>query len=274
MRISISNLSWDVSREAEVFDLLRRKEVYSIEIAPTKYFPSLENVTENDAEDLKKAMTKEGMSVHAFQALLYSKPDLTIFDDSDRRDATLKYLLQVGRIASWVGASKLVFGAPKNRRVPDGMNTDTALAIATEFFRKIAFHYQQMGVVMCIEPNPKEYSCNFGVRTSEAAGLVRAVESPAFRLLLDSGTMAMNDEDPYKAVQAHSELVEHVHAGEPKLMPVGFDETSHHKTLAKALADKGYSGFVAVEMLPPPNGLADIERSLDFAIKTYGYIET
>jgi sugar phosphate isomerase/epimerase len=274
MRISISNLAWETKEDASVFELLRKKSISSIEILPTRYFPNPLQATRQDAEHLKRYFTKEGVHVSSFQALLYGRPDLKLFGSPEERKSTREYLRHEAELASWLGAGRLVFGSPRNRQVPDGMDQDTALALATEFFRDLAESLHDIGVTICIEPNAVEYGCNFCVKTSAAAGLVRAVEHPSFRLHLDSGVMQLNDEDPAEIVMAHADIIDHVHASEPKLEAVGHGEANRHRILAKALANQSYGGYVSIEMLPPSDGLGGIEKSLDFTIKTYGYVDT
>jgi sugar phosphate isomerase/epimerase len=131
-----------------------------------------------------------------------------------------------------MGATRLVFGSPKNRD-RGTLNETQTMEIAVPFFRMLGERASELGVQFCLEPNPVGYACNFMTTTEGGAKVVRAVGNPGIRLHLDAGAMAMNGEDPAAEVARHHELVGYVHASEPNLATVGQGRVHH--ALAQAL---------------------------------------
>jgi len=52
----------------------------------------------------------------------------------------------------------------------------------------------QHGCVVLLEPNPKEYDCDFITSTPEAVRLVKLIDHPNLKVQLDLGTCFYNDE--------------------------------------------------------------------------------
>lgn len=94
------------------------------------------------------------------QALLFGRPDLTIFAKAEKRQETFTYLVETIELGSKLGAKVLVFGAPKNRKI-GGLNYEQTQEIAVEFFHKIGELAANLGINFCIEPNPQVYDCDF-----------------------------------------------------------------------------------------------------------------
>ena len=67
------------------------------------------------------------------QALLFGRPDLTIFNKSEPRQETFKYLVETIELSSKLGDKVLVFSAQKNRKV-GGLNDEQTQEIAVIFF--------------------------------------------------------------------------------------------------------------------------------------------
>ena len=121
---------------------------------------------------------------------------------------------------------------------------------------------------MCIEPNPRGYGCDFITTVDEAAELVRAVDSPGFRLHGDSGELLMNDEDVERVFGEHGSLLGHFHISEPFLGGFAAPQKAHRR-IAEALRGCGYDGVVSIEMKAQASGLAAVTEALRFARGTY-----
>lgn len=270
MKIAISNLAWNADEEEAVFALLRDRGLSSVEIAPAKFCPDILAATKEDALAQRARCAAAGVSVVAFQSLLFGHPELVLFAEAKTREATLAYLNKLAELASWLGAGPLVFGSPKNRRRPEGLEPPAARKIASEFFRAWSQRCHELGAVAALEPNAPDYGCNFMVTAAETAAVVQDTASPACRLNLDAGVMTMNGEDPARTVAEVADLIGHVHVSEPRLAPVNGQNAARHRALAAALRKNGYAGFVSIEMLPPPDGLPGLARALDFVGEIYG----
>ena len=128
---AVSNIGWNRHDDPAILDLLSRYHVTGIELAPSKVWSDLETVTEKDAEEYRAFLAGHGFVVPAFQAILFGCPDLQVFDP-DSHKALFARLELVARLASWMGAKILVFGAPKNRK-RNGREFTESFQFAAEF---------------------------------------------------------------------------------------------------------------------------------------------
>ncbi len=269
MKIAVSNIAWDESEEAAVLDLLDTYKVDGIEVAPTKLWKSPSDATIEDVAQYRDTIESRGRRIVALQALLYGQPDLHLFKSAAIRGKTLDYLAEIARIGGALGAGPLVFGSPKNRQRGD-MSLDAARSIAVEFLRECANVCEANDTILCIEPNPPAYDCDFATDTDETSALVREVDHPRIRLHLDSGAMALNGEDYRKSIEANLDILAHFHASEPYLAVIGTGAVDH-AAAAAALRESGYDGWVSIEMR---NGWTDpntdaVEQALEFVVATY-----
>ena len=269
MRLAISNIAWDVDQDKDVAGLLQRLHVEGVEVAPTKIWPKPLDATREELRRYRRFWESRGIQIVAFQALLFGRSDLTIFDSEQRRHATLDYLGGIISVARELGATALVFGSPKNRSI-GSLPADEAWAVAVEFFRRVGERAGEDSVAVCIEPNPPEYGCDFITNSREAVELVRAVGSAGFRVHIDAGALAMAGEQPDRALDHAFPYMHHFHISERHLKPIGTTGVDH-AACAKALADLGYRRWTSVEMRQPESGALDaIEEALGQAIDAYG----
>lgn len=269
MRIAISNIAWDVSDDEAVAALLRRYEVDAIDIAPGKYFPDPRQATPNDVSDVRHWWKSRGVEITGMQALLFGTTGLNLFGDTATRNAMLGHLDAVCRIGAGLGATRLVFGSPKNRD-RTGLGDAQAKTLAIDFFRRLGDIATNHGVQVCLEPNPSCYGANFMTTSVETAAIVSQVAHPAIRMQLDTGAITINSESAEQVIKAHASLIGHIHASEPNLVTLGDGGCDHH-TVGQALNATLPEQIVTIEMLAakqePP--LQAIERALQVAIRYY-----
>ena len=269
MRLAVSNIAWDTAEDEAVAALLRAHAVDAIDVAPGKYFPRPAAATDAEVARVRAWWADRGIEITGMQALLFGTQGLNVFGPPESQEALLAHLDAVCRIAAGLGATRLVFGSPKNRD-RSGLDDATADALAAQVFHRVGELARTHGVLICLEPNPARYGCNFLTRTDEAAAFVRRLGHPAIRLQLDTGALAINGEDPARAVTEHGELIGHVHLSEPDLVPLG-DGATPHATVAAALTWRDPARLVSIEMLatkdePHPSALA---RALAVAKRHY-----
>ncbi|MEX8517778.1 MAG: sugar phosphate isomerase/epimerase family protein [Leptothrix sp. (in: b-proteobacteria)] len=269
MRIAYSNIAWDVAEDDAVAALLIRHGIDAIDIAPGKYFPDLDHTTPEDAERVSSTWAARGIEITGMQALLFGTTRLNLFGSADVQEAMLRRLTAVCRVAGWLGAPRLVFGAPKNRD-RSGLDQARTLTIATDFFRRLGDVAAAHGVLICLEPNPDCYGCNFMTDTDETAAMVRRVAHPHVRMQLDTGAIAINHEDIDALLRDHAELVGHVHLSEPDLLPLG-DGSCDHAAASVAIARYLPDHLVSIEMRPTdgephPDSMA---RAIAVALRYY-----
>lgn len=269
MKLAISNLAWQIEEDEQIHCLLREMHVTGIEIAPTKYWPNPTLASNSEIEEVKSRFEAAGFLIPAAQALLFGHPELTLFEDEGTRNKTFDYLVALSHLCSTLGISTMVFGSPKNRQ-RYGMLLDLSMQIATDFFFHLAEKISSLNVTFCIEPNPKEYGCDFIVNSSEALSLVRHVDHPNFRLHLDTSAMFLNKEDPARIIPECLPYLQHLHISEPFLELIGNGQNSH-QSIAKSLHRSGYEGWMSIEMRSGllPSNCDAIHRAIDYTMETY-----
>ncbi len=238
MKIAISHIAWSPEEEIEMAHLLSSLGVNAVEVAPGRIAPTVES--------FRALWEENGVKISSMQALLFGKDDLLLFDSSEKRHQMLEYLSDVVEKAERIGASRLVFGSPKNRRRGE-KSLESVLPIAVGFFRSLGNIAKKHGVIICIEANPKDYGSDFILTTEEAAELVREVDSEGFGLHLDTGGIIINNEDCQSLVSAHSDIIKHVHISAPFLSPI-YEEKIPLQELIGSLKNVDYQGFLSIEM--------------------------
>ena len=271
MKLAVSNIAWDANADDAAAAVLVREGVGGIELAPTKWRAAPYDATATDVAELRKSWEDRGLPIVSLQSLLFGRPELQLLGGEPERRAMMDHLRRVADFAAAVGARRLVFGSPKNR-VRGERAVDDAMRMSADFFRALAPHARDRGVIFCIEANPPEYGCDFITRTSEAVELCRMVEDSSIRVNADVGGMILANENPEDTIARAAAFVAHVHASEPQLgLP---SSESAHQSAASALAQGNYSGWVSIEMrAPAPNNqIEGLERAIRFAKRAYAVV--
>ncbi len=269
MRLAVSNIAWPAAEHEAVLPALRRLGVTAVEVAPTKLFPDPSAVSPADVDAVRSWWGDQGFGVVAAQALLFGRPDLTLFDTPAVREQTLNYLARVLATCGRLGAGACVFGSPKNRRrgdLPEAEAHDTAVS----FFRRLAGHAADAGTTVVLEANPPRYGADFVTRAAEAVELVRAVDHPAFRLHLDTACMTLAGDAVRETFDAGFPLLGHFHVSEADLAAPGPGTAVGHAAFAAELSGHGYAGWVSLEMREPtPFGLDALVDAVRFVGEAY-----
>lgn len=264
MRLAASNLAWPRRDDEHAAEILGASGAAGVELAPTKVWPEPLEVAPAHVVAYRAFWQEHGLEIVALQAILHGHPELVLFGGPRARRALLARLAGMAALAELLGAAVLVFGAPANRRRGD-LSAEAALEGAAAFFREAGTLCADRGVVLCIEPNPPAYGCDFVTTVREGAEIVRLVDSPGVRLHLDSGAMTLAGERPTELVAALP-LLHHFHVSEPGLAAIGSGGVDH-AAFGRALADAGYDGWRSLEMLDA--GLEGLRRALSHGAACY-----
>ncbi|WP_018152507.1 sugar phosphate isomerase/epimerase family protein [Leeia oryzae] len=268
MRISISNIAWNPAEDEHVADILAERNIDAIDVAPTKYFPSLKAVSVNDLNVVRCWWEDRGIEIIGMQSLMFGMGNLNLFGVPDIQAEMLEYLKSVCDVGAGLGAKYLVFGSPKNR---DRLSyTDSqARTIAVDFFRRLGDFADSLNMIICLEPNPAIYGCNYLRNSMETAAVVRSVAHPAIRMQLDTGALQINKEDVGYTLLEYADIIGHVHLSEPNLICI--QDSDFHYVAGKLISEKLPEHIATIEMLNSndANGLANIEQALDIVIHNY-----
>lgn len=269
MRISISNIAWDVLEDEKIADLLLTYKVDAIDIAPGKYFPNPKEAQEKDIIQVRDYWQKKGIALTGMQSLLFGTQGLNVFGSETSQQAMLDHLSGIFRIAGMLGAKKLVFGSPKNRD-RSGLSDQEAEKQAVKFFRSLGDRALQHGVIICLEPNPVCYGTNFMTTSMETLHVVKLINHPAIKMQLDTGAIATNHEDINTVLNAAHPHIGHIHISEPNLAVIGSSNTNHHE-YHHAIMQSFHDPLVCIEMVATKDEshLASVEKALKFVNEIY-----
>lgn len=246
MKLAISNIAWQPHEDDAISNKMQELGVKGVEIAPTKNWLNPLEASDSEIARVRSFWESRGIRIVAMQALLFGRPDLVVFGTAEKRRETREYLAKIILLGQKLGAQVLVFGSPGNRRV-GGRAPSEIEAIATEFFYEMGEIAQRYGLVLCIEPNPPVYGCDFITTAVQGTAFVRKVNHPQFRLHLDTGAMTLSGEDIPSALRDCIGEVRHFHVSEPNLAPIGIGQVPH-EVFAKAIKDSGYPHWLSIEM--------------------------
>ena len=269
MKIAISNIAWQVEEEEAIAEIMQELDIKGVEIAPTKIWKSPLTAADGEIESYRNFWQSREIQIVAMQALLYGRPDLTIFQDAQKRRETFEYISGMIQLGSKLGARVLVFGSPKNRRIDD-LKLEEAGEIALSFFYDLGEVAAKHGVMFCIEPNPTAYNCNFITNSSQGLELVTKTNSEGFGLHLDAAGMTLSEEAIEPALKQSFSRLCHFHISEPYLGQVG-DGKVDHQTFANTLRSLNYENWTSIEMRAqsPESNRLHIIQALETATKYY-----
>ncbi len=264
MKLSISNIAWDASKDIEVYKLMEKHGFKGLEIAPTRFFADSPYERLSEAEKLAKKLKSDyNFEICSMQSILYGRTEV-IFENVENQRIITQYLFGAIDFAAAISCKNLVFGSPKNRC----LIKEEDYEVAVEFFRVLGEYASKKGTVMAIEANPSIYGTNFINFTKEAVEIVKDVNSMGFKVNLDFGTIVENREK-IEVIANYMEYINHIHISEPGLAPIS--QRDEHRELASLLREKLYNGFVSIEMKKgQDDSFSEIEKAMNYIAQVFG----
>lgn len=267
MNLAVSNIAWAPSDRDAAYAILKAAGVRGLEIAPGLFFDGADDAfapTETEAAPRLEAMRRAGLELVSMQSLLFGVEGAALFEGERGLERLRAGMDRAIGLAGRFGIPNLVFGSPRQRNIPDGLDRAEAERLAVETFRGFGDRAAEAGTRISVEPNPAAYGTNFLNRIAEAEAFVRRVDHPAVTLIVDVGALHMNgDFGDIEAIAARTRgLVSHVHISEPELAPSPADAGQAARVM-RAMTGAGYDGWFSIEMKTPPEPrLEALEQSV------------
>jgi D-psicose/D-tagatose/L-ribulose 3-epimerase len=202
--LSVSSLAWEPNEDATMARALKSRGITFIDLVPTKYFSWDDPSAVKKSSHIRREWAEFGIQIRGMQSLLFGVGPLNILNTEDWPALELHFE-RVFLIASTLGVDRIVFGSPANRK-KNQMELVEAESLAKLFFYNLAEQAEQHACLVLLEPNPKEYDCDFITSTPEAASLVQLTDHPNLKVQLDLGTCFYNSEQSdvlFQSLQAH-----------------------------------------------------------------------
>lgn len=266
MKLAVSNIAWEEGELCFYLGLLKKLGCDGIEIAPSRIWSEPISASREEGRRVRELISGYGLEVVGLHALLYTRPELKMFDSKETCEKTIEYIKELTRLCSDLGGRVMVFGSPRNRE-RGHRSTEECLSIATDFFYRLAVEAESHNVFICIEPLQQD--CDFITSSLEGLNFVKQVGHPNFRLHLDIRAMQEAGEDFYSIFSECADVLEHVHVGNPNLSPPSHDGFNH-SAIGMALKKSGYNKYVSIEMrqgFGPPQKV--VEESVKYIQSCY-----
>lgn len=266
MRISLCN---EVIRELpfERQCVFARQVGYDgLELAPFTLGDQPHRLSPAQRAVVRRSAADAGIAITSLHYLLLKPEGLSITsEDAKQRTRTIDVMRRLCEIAGDIGARVLVHGSPAQRQLEAGKEAE-GRKWGAECFAAVAETAAKAGVVYCIEPLARPE--NFFVNTvEEAAALVRAIDSPAVRTMVDCCAAGRTEPTPIPELLAKwlpTGLIAHIHFNDPNRRGPGEGELAFAPIL-QALAAHAYQGIAAIEpFVYEPDGPACAARAIGY----------
>jgi hydroxypyruvate isomerase len=149
-----------------------------------------------------------------------------------------------------------------NRR---GMSDQDAIGQCVDGLNRVKRIAEDHGVTVCVEllnskVDHKDYQ---GDRTAFGVEVIKAVASPRVKLLYDIYHMQIMEGDVIRTIRANHELIGHFHTGGvPGRHELDDTQEINWKAVCRAIADTGFSGYVAHEFVPTRDPLTSLREAV------------
>jgi sugar phosphate isomerase/epimerase len=213
--------------------------------------------------ELRRIAQAEGAPVTSLHWLLVAPAGLSITSaDPALRARTLEVMERLVGLAADLGATLLVHGSPRQRQVAapgDAGRAEEAMARAGEW---AAAH----GLTYCLEPLDAGQT-NWATTVAEAVEVVRRVNLPGLRTMLDVSAAGNGETEPAEALLRRfvpTGLIAHVHLNDRNRRGPG-QGADRFAPVLRALRETGYGGFAAVEPFDyHPDGPGAAARAIGY----------
>ena len=183
------------------------------------------------------------------------------FNDPANHDLLVRELEITIPLAARAGVPNVIamFG---NR---NGRSDAEAADVSVAGLNRIKALAEQKGVTVCLELlNSKvDHHGYQGDHTAFGVGVVRAVASPRVKLLYDIYHMQIMEGDVIRTIRDHSPWIAHYHTGGvPGRNEIDAGQELNYRAIAQAIADAGFSGYVAHEFVPTRDPLTSLRDAV------------
>jgi sugar phosphate isomerase/epimerase len=224
-----------------------------LELAPFTVSEAPEAMTEQQARDTARIASDHGLAITGLHWLLVKPAGLSITTtDAALHNKTVAFMQHLCALAEAMGARYLVHGSPGQRAIASDQTRASALARASEAFAQAGEAARKHGVVYCIEPLSRDQTPIINT-VAEAAEIVRAIDNPHLRTMIDTSSAGLAETEPLPDLIARwmpTGLIAHVQVNDPNRRAPGQGDMRFAPILRALLAARAaghYDGIVAAE---------------------------
>lgn len=162
--------------------------------------------------------------------------------------ATVSYVNQLINIADALGTEKIIgplYSATGRADAVPAAEYRQQWKTVVRHIKTICAYAEEQGKVICLEPLNR-FETDFLNTVDQGLKMIRDVNSPALKLLLDTFHMNIEEKDCAATIRRAGKYVGHVHASASDRGTPGNDNVEW-SGVARALKDINYNGAVVIE---------------------------
>jgi D-psicose/D-tagatose/L-ribulose 3-epimerase len=265
MRISLCN---EVIRELPFerqCSLVKRLGYDGLEIAPVTLSDDPPTIPSARRAEIRRMAADEGIAITGLHFLMVAPAGLSITTaDQQVRTRSIGVMRALCELAVDFGAKLLIHGSPAQRRLEPGDEAEGKKR-GIECFAAVAETAAQAGVTYLVEPLAPQ-DTGFVTSVDEAAAIVRAIDSPAVRTMIDCSAMGRAGFDVPALIRQWlpSGLVAHIHLNDPNRRGPG-EGTMRFAPIFAALFEQKYAGMASIEpFIYEPDGPTCAARQIGY----------
>ena len=258
-RLAICNETFKDWPLEKAFHLAAECGYQGIEIAPFTISDYVTDVAAPRRAEIRRQAESEGLEIAGLHWLLSRTKGfhLTSPDPGIRRE-TARYLGSLAQFCADLGGKLMVFGSPPQRNLAAGVSRAKGMQYAAEVLRETLPILEKTNVRIAMEPlSPR--TTNFLRTAAEAAELVKLVDSPRCRLILDCLAMSNEPTAAPDLIRRYADLLIHFHANDPNSRGPGMGDLDFVPIL-RALREVDYRGWISVEVFDYSPGAEQTAR--------------
>ena len=154
-----------------------------------------------------------------------------------------------------------------------GMSYEEGADHCVAFFNRVKAHAEDKGVTICLEIMNNKFEdqrlgrpdqiCN---HIDWAVGVIKRVNSPRVKVLFDIYHVQTMDGDVTRNIRENFPWLAHFHTGGvPGRNEIDNTQELDYRFVAKAIADLGFTGYIAHEYRPSPgrDPIEDLKQAMD-----------
>jgi sugar phosphate isomerase/epimerase len=201
-------------------------------------------LTEPAFADFEKRVSKSKLRCECFNSFIRT---LMVVGPKVDRDALTAYMNTALDRCRALGGAIIVWGSAGSRNVPEGYSRDQAWQQIQSFLGLAGDLAKSRKIVIAIEPLRKQES-NIINSGAEALRLVREVNHPNVKMIIDYYHLRQENEDPGILVEARDAIV-HLHFANPngRVWPKNAGEDPLYGRFFELVEKTGFRGGLSIE---------------------------
>lgn len=249
MKLSLSNLAWDISDNDQVLSILNTNNINNVEGVLTK-IDNWGKLSNDVLIEYKKKLESYNIKMESIQSIFYDIKCDGIEDTS----IVYKHIDRLIEICKILGVKVMVFGSPTMR---NGMVNDSL----SKIFKRIDESLNNTGITITIEPNSKVYGGNYFHNITEIVNFIENNKFVNIKTMIDTHNLKLEGYDPIIELRKYYDYINHIHISEIKLVPIINSET--HINFANELKNLGYDKIITYEVLKCDNIESEIKKFVE-----------